>query len=467
MVIHRISSLRRDEGINHLLFFNIMKLLLVSIFLLMLPNVIFGQQRQISNDENVFPWHQLKLGQSEISISGSYRMRGELQDGFNIKTFGTVKREDYLLSRLRMNTEIRFFPQMRFNIQLQDAEVFSSSLSDRDFSTGNNPFHDPLDINQAYVEILPFKAVKFKIGRQSISFRDRRIFGPGDWGNTGRYAWDAALLTLTNRYLESNWIVGRFILHNPDHWPNRWAGGPTAYACYNTIKPLPFLLDIFYVFKHDDRSITQGEKYAGILSSHSFGLWLSGNHGPWQYGSTAVGQVGQWGSDQIQAYGVVSSLGYQLNTSWNPLFKVQYITGSGDTNPTDGIHGTFDGVFGGSDTDLYGWMNLFFWQNLREYRADIKLAPNKRITLIGEYHYFTLDKPKDAWYFPGKALRRDKNGNSGLELGHEIDLTARIKVLKYLEILVGSCFFIPGEYVKNTGKSPLARWYFCETTLYF
>lgn len=283
----------------------------------------------------------------------------------------------------------------------------------------------------------------------------------------GRYAWDAAIFKLTNRWLESNWIVGRFILHDPDRWPNKWADGPTAFASYNSIKALPFSLDAFYVFKHDDRGITSGEKGIGNLASHSLGVWLNDKWQGWEYSITAVGQLGKWGSDDIRAYGLAASLGYQWQALWQPLLKAQCIIGSGDRNSTDGIHGTFDGVFGGADTDLYGWMNIFFWQNLREYRLDLKLSPNKALGLKAEYHYFMLDQAHDAWYFPGKAVRRDKTGSSGRELGQEIDLTARMKVTSNLEFLTGACFFMPGELVKNTGKSPQASWYFLETTFIF
>jgi len=31
----------------------------------------------------------------------------------------------------------------------------------------------------------------FKAGRQQINYRDNRVFGPGQWGNVGRYTWDA------------------------------------------------------------------------------------------------------------------------------------------------------------------------------------------------------------------------------------------------------------------------------------
>ncbi len=461
--MYRQNSSRRSLVLK---FGDVMKIIFMVVLLLLQLFPGFGQS---TKPETSLSWNnrRLAVGRTLITINGSYRLRGELQDEFHVKNFGTGKTEDFLISRLRLETDVRFSPSARFHLQLQDAHVLGSSFSDQDFAAGNNPFHDPLDINQAYLELQPGKPLQFKIGRQAISFRDRRIFGPGDWGNTGRYAWDAAILTLNNRWLESNWIAGRFILHDPDRWPNKWANGPTAFASYNFIKALPFLLDIFYVFKHDDRGITPGETGAGNLASHSLGFWFNGKWHSWDYGATAVGQMGKWGADDIRAYGLVGSLGYQWQTHWQPLVKLQCIIGSGDSDPTDGIHSTFDGVFGGADTDLYGWMNMFFWQNLREYRLDLKLTPHKALTFKGEYHYFTLDQTRDAWYFPGKAVRWDKTGSSGQELGHELDITVRMKVSKYLELLVGSSFFMPGDFVKDTGKSPQASWYFLETTFYF
>jgi hypothetical protein len=179
------------------------------------------------------------IGNTALTLSGSYRLRAELQNEFHVKNFATGRSEDFLLSRLRLEADVRFSPSARVHLQLQDARVVGSSFSDQDFAAGNNPFHDPLDINQAYLELQPWKPLQLKIGRQAISFRDRRVFGPGDWGNTGRYAWDAAIIKLTNRWLESNWIAGRFILHDPDRWPNKWADGPTAFASYNSIKTRP------------------------------------------------------------------------------------------------------------------------------------------------------------------------------------------------------------------------------------
>lgn len=139
--------------------------------IILLPSLGFCQNDRAAKTEKDLPWHNLKLGHTEITISGSYRLRGELQDEFHVKNFGTGKTEDFLLSRLRLDTDVRFSQQARLHLQFQDAHVFGSSFSDQDFSAGNNPFHDRLDINQAYLEFQPWKPLQLKIGRQAISDR--------------------------------------------------------------------------------------------------------------------------------------------------------------------------------------------------------------------------------------------------------------------------------------------------------
>ncbi|MBN1561392.1 alginate export family protein [candidate division KSB1 bacterium] len=415
----------------------------------------------LAGTENTPPRHHLILGSAEISLNGSYRLRAETQDAYNIKSYGTARTENFLLSRLRLDADVKIAENARLRFQVQDARIVGHTLTDDDFGD-NNPFHDPLDINQAYFDWQPISSLGLTLGRQSISFRDRRVFGPGDWGNTGRYAWNAARLTLMHHGIESNWIIGRFILHDPGQWPNRRAAGPTAYACYTTINYWPVDLDLFYVLKKDDRR-TQGETDIGDLASHSMGFWLNKSLGAWDIGATWAGQLGRRAADDIRAMGAVVSLGRTFQVSGKPYVQLQYVTGSGDEDPNDGVHNTFDGIFSGADTDLYGWMNLFFWKNLREYRINMSLHPTRAFNLRSEYHYFMLDAAQDSWYFPGQVQRQDKSGHSGRELGHEMDMIVQYKAGKSLDLRGGVCVFFPGDFVRNTGESPICRWYFLET----
>lgn len=402
-----------------------------------------------------------------LSLAGTFRLRGELQDEFDVKTFGTGVREGYILSRLRLDLGLRWKSLLEVHAQIQDARALGVSFTDEDFAGGNNPFHDVFDINQLYLEVRPARRIAIKAGRQALSYGDRRVFGPGDWGNTGRYSWDAVRIAYEGKTVSSHALVGRFVLHDPGRWPNARAGGPTAWASYHAFKTLPFDLDLFYIHKYDGRGFVQGEAGTGNLSSHSAGLRFGGRGAGWDYSVLLAGQIGRWGEDDIRAHGLVLSLGRTFDVGWKPHVIAQYILGSGDRDPQDGVHGTFDGLFSGADTVLYGWMNLFFWQNLRECRIDLVLQPAEGLTVRGEIHLFGLDEAADAWYLPGRAVRRDLTGSSGRRLGQEVDLTASKKFSGWFEVLTGVCFFRPGEYVRATGESPAGLWCFLETTFSF
>jgi len=428
-----------------------------------------------SNIQKLLPWlicllfffDTLTLNAQNInfSFSGSYRLRGEVMNEYNIKTYNTGKQEDFVISRLRADFGLKYYDNLNLHIQLQDSRAFGFSIPNSELQ-GNNPIRDNYDINQLNLTY-SFNPFTVKLGRQQIAFRDSRVFGPGNWGNTGRYVWDAIVLSYNDKYLESNFITGRSVLHDPERWPNKMSDGPTAYALYNKIKSLPFDLDFFYVLKKDDRVLTQGESGMGKLSSHTMGFWLNGNYESFEFTGMTAYQFGEYGKDKIEANAVYLSVSYNFNTACSPEIQLQYTYGSGDKDPYDGFNNTFDGIFGGADSKLYGWMNLFFWKNINEYRVNFSVSPIENITIRSEYHYLTLSESKDAWYFPGRSVRRDLTGNSGVELGHEFDFILGSKISSYLELQTGYCFFIPGKFVKSTGNSPAANWYFLETTIYF
>ena len=401
-----------------------------------------------------------------LSVSGTYRLRGELQRQYNLKSYATGADEDFLLCRLRLGFDLRIRDRLGAFLQLQDCRISGSPFDDKDFKI-SNPYHDDMDIRQGYLDLALFKEIELRFGRQQITFGDHRIFGAGNWGNTGHYVWDAARLIIHNPLLESHFFVGRYIIRDPDRWPNRHMPGPTAYACYTSIKGLPLNLDLFYILKRDTRGKTKGETGIGDLNSHSFGFRLDGTKGNCDYAITFVQQLGNRGGDRIRAHGLATRLGYTFGLPWHPHLMFGFVNGSGDNNPHDGTSGTFDGVFGGSDRVLYGWINLFFWSNIREYRTDLVLRPKKDLRLRGEYHYFTLDEKKDAWYFPGRVQRRDPAGRSGRELGHELDMVFYYDPTSWCHLMGGYCLFFPGEFIRNTGTAPGVQWGFLQTKFYF
>jgi len=168
-------------------------------------------------------------------------------------------------------------------------------------------------------------------------------------------------------------------------------------------------------------------------------------------------------ADGLRAFGANAKLGATVPVSWKPRLGVQYTWGSGDSNPTDGVHETFDGVYGGRDIFFYGYLNLFFWANLRDAELDFSAKPWRGVTLNVEYHHFNLDQANDAWYTTGlKVARRDISGASGTTLGDEFDARVALSLWNHLELMAGYGRFFPGEFVRTTGASAPANWYFAQ-----
>lgn len=411
---------------------------------------------------------QTEKGKTQFYLGGNYRIRGEIQNHYNVKTYGITGKEDFLLSRLRLDMGFSYTDNIGVRLQLQDARVFGSSFDESDFNGRNNPFYDPLDINNAYLFIKPLDSLRLSIGRQALNIGDRRIFGPGDWGNSGRYIWDAINIQFNGKGYSIQAVYGANILHQPDVFPNWSKEAGNAFALYSRLKMLPVDIDIFYVNKIDFKKSYQSEKGAlGNLAIHHAGIQTGKQLNNVTATVLFVHSFGSYSDDRISSSGITANFSWQPNITLKPHVMLGYIYGSGDKDPFDGRRQTFDGIFSGSDTDLYSWMNFAFWNNIHQVRADLVVAPHKNVELRAEYHLFFLDSATDAWYFPGKAIRRDISGKSGSFVGQEMDFTAKVTVAKWLLFQGGFCYFIPGEFVANTGTHPDASWLFSQLTILF
>ncbi len=48
-----------------------------------------------------------------LSIGGIYRLRGEVQDEFNVKRYSTGTKDDFILSRLRLEIDLKLIKKFR------------------------------------------------------------------------------------------------------------------------------------------------------------------------------------------------------------------------------------------------------------------------------------------------------------------------------------------------------------------
>jgi hypothetical protein len=418
-------------------------------------------------------WGHIKdvaLGPVRLDIGGRLRLRQEHDDAFTVKGYVPDGGDDVLLQRLRLDLDFRLPRAARVFLQFQDAHAHFTRYAAKDFPR-TNPYEDWFDLRQAFVEWTriggsPFG---FKVGRQAIAYGDERVFGPGDWGNTGRYSWDAAILKVDTSWLWAELWLGRFMRMQPDAWPNSPFTQPTLYVAYAGIKRLPFRLDLFYAARHDTSGRVAGESGQGDLLTHSFGFQLDGRAlRQVEYGLTLVAQLGAYGADRVRAFGASAKLGVTLPLPWTPRLVARFTWGSGDSDPHDGVHETFDGIVGGVDIQFYGYANLFSWSNLRDHEVNLHLHPHRALQLRLEYHYFTLDEPRGAWFTTSQTVQRhDPLGRSGVVLGHELDAALLWRPLARLQVALRGAIFFPVGFVERTGPSRRATWASLEVTYAF
>jgi len=404
------------------------------------------------------------LGSAAVELGGQVRLRFEDDQAFDVRGYRPAIDDRFLLSRVMLDAAVRLSPRHRFLLELRDAHETGSYLDAEDFPR-NNPFSDTIDIRQLFYEGLDLAGVSVRLGRQQISYGDQRVFGPGQWGNTGRWAWDAALVNVKRSRVDADVWVGRPVRNRPDRWPNASVPEPIVATVYARVLKLPMRLDLFYVHKGDAPGTTAGETGAGTLRSHSLGFQTEGARGRLDYALTGVMQRGAWGPHQSRTGGASATLGVRMKMPWQPRIRAVMTWGSGDDDPHDGVHGTFDGVVGGADIAFYGYCNLFFWANLWDREVQVLLRPASRLDVYLQAHSFALASPRDAWYSTSlSTVRRDPTGASGTDLGGEIDGRAVYRIRPDVELMAGLGYFRPGAYVSRTGASRDALWLMAQVT---
>lgn len=68
------------------------------------------------------------------------------------------------------------------------------------------------------------------------------MFGPGNWGNTGRYAWDAVMVIINFKWLEANFWTGRYLVYKSSVWPDEEIDDFITSVAYLKLKEFPLQL---------------------------------------------------------------------------------------------------------------------------------------------------------------------------------------------------------------------------------
>jgi hypothetical protein len=367
----------------------------------------------------------------------------------------------------------------------------SSSYWDRRYP---HPESDRLDLHQGFALLGNSKTFPLtaKIGRQELSYGDERLIGAFDWNNIGR-VFDAAKLRLEQSDYWIDGFVGRVIIPDNEHFnvPNDYDIFSGVYASTRTLIPKQETQLYFLarnVAPESPRAIgsnlppfMMGATARDIYTLGARIKSLPGQWGGWDYEAELAGQLGNFygGPNRPrldhEAFAGHVAGGYTWAKTWgSPRLGLEYNYATGDDDPTDGTHGTFENLFP-TNHKFYGFMDFFSWQNMHNPRLSTSFKPHKKVTLTGDLHAFWL-ADTDDYFYQANGAPRTTGGygirpEAGSYVGSEVDVIATYAPTPFLAVQGGYGHFFAGDYVKDTlrpvGGARDADWVYLQVVFTF
>ena len=393
----------------------------------------------------------------QLQVGGSLRLRGELKEGFDFSGSGT---QDYVLTQLRTN--LRWDPRHWIGVFVegQDARVLGESRTETpaiDQDAVPNVFVDQFDLHQGYVDLhfrLSGQPLTVRLGRQKFNLGAKRLIASLEWVNTAR-VWDGVRATLGQpKHKTLDLIASRLVPVDPKHFndydttPSRLFNSRFFAGYYIDEASIPAVRFEGYVLlraedRVDDRVWTLGTR------------WQAGRD-PWSAELEAAVQGGEYGGVDHRGLALHAGVTYQAPRFNRNRFGLAYNYGTGDGDPTDDEHWTFDNQYPLNHA-YYGYMDLFSLQNMHNIEATAQtLWHGARLRLA--YQAFWIDEPEaDAWYNAGAGVVRPAfRADPRSFVGSEVDLTVSRSFGKSA-VEIGISHLFPGGYLEDTGSSGAAN----------
>lgn len=295
-------------------------------------------------------------------------------------------------------------------------------------------------------------SLRIKAGRQKINFGDKRIFGPGEWGNTGNWTWDAIKFSYSKNKNFISLFMGGTKIHDPKKisipFTNTefWGGGIYAHYYLNDI----INIEPFYAYK------TAGSAdYINTLNFHRHwtGLRLfQPDYHSFVYDFTIVKEFGHENNRQIDAYAYIAQIGYQFKSVFSkPKLSLRRSYASGGTK--ENKIKTFDPIYGSRDS-YYGRMNIVNWSNISDNEIVLEIFPLKKMSIEISYNNFQIPSPDNVTLLKTIQLKSGEH-----YLGDELDIFISYKKFKHFKFIGAFGYFRPGNIMPiNNRPAKNANW---------
>jgi hypothetical protein len=159
-----------------------------------------------------------------------------------------------------------------------------------------------------------------------------------------------------------------------------------------------------------------------------------------------IGQFGDFRGRDHSAFATHAELGYTLDLPWSPRLVGQFDYASGTANPDGGESHTFVFLFGARRFDLVatGIYGPFRRSNILSPGVRLIVTPHPELKAELKVRYWELARARDN--FVGTGLQ-DPTGQSGRNLGTDIELRVRWRPTPWLALDAGYSHWFKGTYL--------------------
>jgi len=295
------------------------------------------------------------------------------------------------------------------------------------------------------------------VGRQLIDYNNT-IIADSEWRNQGR-SYDAVVTNLHyDRYRLG--IFAASVVIPSIAGISHHEEGNNIYGMYGAVERLlpNSRLEPFVLWRVQPSVAVEADGIVktGRQDEHAYGFRFKGVAArSLDYSYEAIIERGSDGPNGIRAWAQTFGSAYRFDSlHLKPRLFAQYDYASGDRNPNNGVHGTFDTMYPTAH-DRFGITGEFGWQNIVAARAGITLEPRRRWTVTAQYLDFWLASATDSLYnISGSSIVRDVTGRSGTHIGEEFDSYTWFELNRHLNFGVGMGHLMPGSFLARTAKGP-------------
>ncbi len=388
---------------------------------------------------------------SQFEIQGVIRPRAEYRNGYSTLRESLEEYAGFVTQRTRLN--------MKFT-----KGVIKTAISFYDFRVwGDQPLKKDLasvGLYEGWVEIAATKNFAIKFGRQSIGYDNYRLISKVNWNQIGA-SHDLLLL----KYRNNGWIADFGVAYNQAAI-NKF-GTDYSELIFN-YKTLNFLwlrrksgkFDIAFQaiadgYQKEDTKNTIYLRYTnGLIIKYLAGKWDVAVRSFYQGGKLQTGK-------DVSAFYQNIDIGIKLSESFRLLGGMELFSGNNATDSLIKNDHAFSILIGGRHK-FNGTMD-YFSVPVTTKRAGLvnpylklKFSASKKVDIFADYHFFRL---YGDFINDGEVI--DKN------LGNEIDLKVKARILKYLKLEGGYSFLLATksmEVIKGGDSSYFNSWaYFMVT----